>query len=67
MNYIKKLQADLEAKTVELDAKLALITAFEAHLNTAKFQGLTSEGERKDWISTNDVSIWLRNIKSAGV
>ncbi len=48
MNYIKKLQADLEAKTVELDAKLALIAEFERHLQGPKYQGADTDGTRKD-------------------
>ena len=66
MNYIKKLQADLEAKTVELDAKLALIAEFERHLQGPKYQGADTNGTRKDWISTNDVVDWLRSMRSAG-
>lgn len=66
MNYIKRLQADLEAKTTELDAKLALIAEFERHLQAPKYQGIDSDGARKDWISTDDVIGWLRSIRSAG-
>ncbi len=67
MNYIKKLQSDLEAKTAELAAKIAMITAFQAHIASAKFQGTDADGSRKDWISTADVGTWLRNIKSEGL
>ena len=66
MNYIKKLQADLEAKTTELDAKLALIAEFECHLQGPKYRGVDTDGTLKAWISTADVTEWLRNIRSAG-
>lgn len=66
MNFIKRLQADLEAKTTELDAKLALIAEFERHLQGPKYQGADTDGTRKDWISTGDVTEWLRSIRSVG-
>lgn len=66
MNFIKKLQADLEAKTTELDAKLAIIAEFERHLQGPKYRGIDTDSTRKDWISTGDVTEWLRSIRSAG-
>ena len=64
MNYIKQIQADLAARSAELDEIQKRVAEFEAHLGSQKFQGVDLDGSRKDWIATSDVIASLRNIRS---
>lgn len=62
MNFIQQLQKE----NAELKAKLAAAseatTDYMAYLLTSKFVGVEN-GERKDWISTGDVSDWLMSLR----
>jgi hypothetical protein len=68
MNYINRLQSEraenaLQAREMESQAQ-----GFLAYLSCAKFSGVDSNGQRKDWISTGEVQnllISLRNSASA--
>jgi hypothetical protein len=66
MNHIARLQSDLAAARDELAAKAEAIQAFRIHLAGDKFAGFGPDGERKDWIATNDVDAWLATITAAG-
>lgn len=63
MNYINRLELD----NFDIKAKLAAakqeIEEFRSHLNLPKFQGVESDGGRKDWIATGDVLSYLSNIE----
>ena len=65
MNYIKQLQAENAELRQALDAARDEIAAFRAHLHSAKFAGVESDGSRKDWIATADVFARLANINDA--
>lgn len=63
MNYIKKLESERnelreKSQTVEM-----AINNFIAHLHSPKFQGVESNGERKDWIATGDVLNFLIELR----
>ena len=65
MNHIHRLQADLAAVQVALDAKDEIVRHFQTHLAGSKFQGTDADGTRKDRIATADVrqhaaSAWPR-------
>ena len=64
MNFIKSLQQE----KAELQNKLAnqenALREFLGFLCTAKFSGTDSQGNRKDWISTSDVDLRIREILS---
>lgn len=62
MNHIHRLQADLAAVQVALDAKDQIVRDFQTHLAGSKFQGTDADGTRKDWIATADVRAWLALI-----
>jgi len=62
MNYIKRLEAELAEAREELAAKNSLLRAFMRELEGQKFQGVDSDGDRKDWIATADVTDRLRDI-----
>lgn len=62
MNYIKKLQQELnDLQTNNTNAE-TLIQEFRQHIRSDKFIGTDLDGSRKDWISTSDVEIRLQNI-----
>ena len=63
MNYIKQL----EQSKAELDATRHAINEFLCFLNTGKFIGTESDGGRKDWIATSDVTARLIDIRNIGV
>lgn len=66
MNYIAKLQQE----NAELKDQLANVNRwrqeFLAHLASEKFQGVDSEGQRKDWIATQDVRNRLSELSNMG-
>lgn len=63
MNYIKQLQEDNERLKKELTATRDEIHSFILFLNSDKFIGFDSSGERKDWISTGDAINRLKEIR----
>jgi hypothetical protein len=63
MNYIKRIEADLQTAQDKLAAMKEEIHAFRKHLQSSKF--VNTETERNDWISVADVQRWLDNIVNA--
>lgn len=64
MNYIARLQEEnrlLNQKIADIDRWRK---EFLAHLASEKFQGVDSNGERKDWISTQDVRNLLAGLSN---
>jgi hypothetical protein len=62
-NYIKKLEFQkdvLEKRIHELEMGL---TAFRIHIDGPKFQGVDTDGGRKDWIATADVTNWIEDLR----
>ena len=62
MNHILSLQAEnaaLKSRLTHLENDLRIFRGF---LFTEKFTGTDSKGERKDWISTTDVSNMIQEI-----
>lgn len=67
MNYIKQLEAKNAELTGQLDSIKNQLTDFLVHLNSAKFQGNDSSGERKDWIATADVIAAIREARQVAL
>jgi len=65
MNYITKLKTENAELTEKLAKLETAFTDFSAFLLSPKFQGQESAGERKNWISTDDVQRWISEIKSS--
>lgn len=63
MNYIKRLEADLQAAQDKMAAMQEAMQDFRRHLQSAKF--VNTETERNDWIAVADVQRWLDNINNA--
>jgi len=63
MNYIKQLEADNTELKQKISSALSELTAFQVFLSGPKFTG-TENGERKNWISTEDVQRQIREIKN---
>lgn len=61
MTYIKKLQAELAEAKLHAANRSERIDEFRAHLDSPKFKE-QANGERGDWISTQDVREWLNYI-----
>lgn len=62
-NHINNLQNEANALRSALGKQNEKIRDFMAFLQTAeKFQGVQSDGSRKDWISTADAINRLRDI-----
>ncbi len=61
MNYIKQLQADKDDQTAIINAALEEIKDFNRLLNSPKHNGVDNNGERLDYISTDDV---LRRVQA---
>jgi len=62
MNYIQSLQGQVEELKSQLAAKNEKLNNFVCFLNTDKFVGVDSKGERKDWIVVGDVLNIVRDI-----
>lgn len=60
MNYIKQLENSNAALRQELKVLHDNLHDLRAHLQSAKFQGVDLNGDRKDWIATNDVDLKIR-------
>ena len=61
--YINNLQdenAQLKKKLAEIEGNL---DALNLYLHSEKFRNGDS-GDRKDWISTTDVTNWIREVKA---
>jgi hypothetical protein len=66
MNHIRALTERAARAEAALVAKDEAIARFRAHLAGPKFQGIETDGGRKDWIAVADVFAWLALISSAG-
>lgn len=64
MNYINRLEAENADLHAALDAVRAELAMFHAHLSSAKFTGVESNGDRKDWIAVGDVVRRLHEIEA---
>jgi iron uptake system EfeUOB component EfeO/EfeM len=62
MNYIKQLQAQVEAANIRTAKLENGIQEIINHLHSAKFTGVESDGSRKDWVATSDMIIRLREV-----
>jgi len=65
MNYIKRLEADVQNRDARIEAAMVEITDFIHFLYSEKFRGVESDGSRKDWIATGDVLHQLQNLRDA--
>lgn len=61
-NYIHRLQSSVRELEQTIAAYSQGIADLRAHLQSAKFQGIDQDGDRKDWIATADVLRWLDGI-----
>lgn len=64
MNVIQRLRADNAMLRTQVAAYADGFAALRAHLDSSKFKGADLDGERKDWISTEDVRRWLAVIEN---
>ncbi len=64
MNYIKKLQEEVEEHKAARAEAVELIDEFMNHLQSTKFRGAEEDGTRRDWIATGDVLTRLAEIRS---
>jgi hypothetical protein len=62
MNHILSLQSEVTALKSKLSNMEKGLRDFRGFLFTEKFTGVDSKGERKDWISTTDVSNMIQEI-----
>ena len=65
MNYINKLQADVSDYRTRIDQCEEAIHDFTRLLNSSKHNGIDMNGDRSDWIATNDVLGQLGLISDA--
>jgi hypothetical protein len=63
MNYIQRLQTDIETLNSDILTRADRIREFRTHLLSAKFHPIQEDGSRGDWISTSDVMNWLLYIE----
>lgn len=66
MNYIKRLEQDRKDLTNEVGRIDAELRTFQGELSGAKFRGVDSDGDRKDWISVRDVNDRIQTILLGG-
>lgn len=63
MNYITQLQEENRVLNNKLAAVDQWRKEFLAHLASSKFQGVDEDGNRKDWIATQDVRNHLAELQ----
>jgi hypothetical protein len=63
MNYIQRLQTDIETLSNDATNRADRIREFRTHLLSAKFHPIQQDGSRGDWIATSDVMNWLLYIE----
>ena len=66
MNYIKQLEIAKVELNDAIFTRAERIQEFRAHLQTAKYAPVQSDGSRGDWIATADVFRWLQYIEDTG-
>lgn len=64
MNVIQRLRADNAMLRAQLDAYADGFALLRKHLDSDKFKGVDVDGNRKDWISVDDVLRWLACIRN---
>ena len=62
MNYIHKLQADLQHEQAEYYAMKERVNELRRHIDLPKYQGVDLKGERNDWMAIADVARWANYI-----
>ena len=65
MNHITRLTVERDEANAKLQSMAEQIESFRVHLLSAKFQGVDTDGDRKDWIATADVLRRLSDMQSA--
>ena len=63
MNYIKHLERESSDQQYQSSRRAERLQEFREHLASPKFNHVAQDGSRTDWISTADVSRWLRYIE----
>lgn len=63
-NYIKTLEAIGAERAERLQGLHERIEWMRAHLLSAKFTGIDTDGGRKDWIATADVLRFIEELRS---
>ncbi len=63
MNYIQQLRTALMDAEGRLTLGSGQLRAFREHLALPKFQGVSHDGSRKDWIAVEDVRRWLDTVE----
>jgi hypothetical protein len=61
VNHIQKLILETAEQASRIKATLEEVQEIRSHLLNPKFQGVDTDGDRKDWISTADV---LRRLET---
>lgn len=64
MNFINRLQQENRSLREQIDLAAREILDFKVFLESAKFLGVSPEGERMDWINIADVRSRLESINS---
>ena len=64
MNVVQRLRADNAELRAQLEAYADGFTLLRAHLDSDKLKGVDLDGDRKDWISVDDVRRWLACIEN---
>lgn len=64
MNYIQRLQTDIETLSNDATNRAERMNEFREYLLSPKFHPIQQDGSRGDWISTADVMNWLRYIEN---
>ena len=65
MNYIKQLQTENKEFKARVDSVDEQLRDFSRLLHSAKHNGIDINGDRSDWIATNDVISRLGLIHDA--
>jgi hypothetical protein len=65
MNYIVRLQKEVEHRDAAITRAREEIDAFLIYLHSSKFAGVDPDGDRKDWIATADVAHRLMDLRGA--
>ena len=62
MNYIKRLEKENSDLKKALQEDGAAVHGFKVELDAPKFNGVDTDGGRKDWMSTQDIRDRLDRI-----
>ena len=67
MNYIKRLQGENTEAKRRLQVIQDTCQEYRVFLQTDKFVGVDTNGDRKDWMSAKDVDAILQMIHSQAI